>query len=198
MFRHPVDRVVSLFYYLQEATWEPTYNPALANMTLLEYANSPLIEANFVLRSLLNKYTERLSLEDMEVGKEILRRKVFVGIVNDFGDSLAAFEAVLNLEPNWHVYTEHEDVSQGRRAFVQSCIHGMKDASRGSNKHVHAKIDPNSEEFKILESKNGWDIELWQYIQELYHMQKQMLQPMIDHKKKTMNEIYNTYREDTR
>ena len=55
MFRHPVHRVTSLFYYLQVATWEPTYNPALMNMTLLDYANSDLVEANFVLRSLVGK-----------------------------------------------------------------------------------------------------------------------------------------------
>ena len=190
MFRHPVERVVSLFYYLQEATWEPTYNPSLANMTLLEYANSPLIEANFVTRSLLNKYTDKLTQEDFAIAKEILRRKVIVGIVNDFGDSLAAFEAIMNLEPNWHVFTEHEDVNMGRRAYISSCIQGLR-KGHGSNKHKHLEIHKNSEEYQILERKNAWDITLWDYIVELYQKQKVMLQPMIDEKKRSMGEIYN-------
>ncbi len=189
MFRHPVERVVSLFYYLQKATWEPTYNPTLANMTLLEYANSPLVEANFVMRSLLNKFTEKLSPDDLEVAKEILRRKIIVGIVNDFGDSLAAFEAIMNLEPNWHVYTEHEDIAEGRRSFISSCIQGLK-KGKGSNKHTHKEVHTSSEEYKILEKKNAWDVELWRHIQEIYHEQKAILQPMIDQKKKMMAEMY--------
>ena len=72
MFRHPVERVISLFYYLQQATWEPTYNPALKIMTLLEFANSPLVEANFVLRSLVNKFTGPVSPYDLSQAKEIL------------------------------------------------------------------------------------------------------------------------------
>ena len=38
IFRHPVDRAVSKFYYLQEATWERTYDPTLQYMTIEEYA----------------------------------------------------------------------------------------------------------------------------------------------------------------
>ena len=40
IFRHPIDRVISIFYYLQKATWEPTYNPVFKNMTLRDYAFS--------------------------------------------------------------------------------------------------------------------------------------------------------------
>ena len=35
LFRHPVDRAVSLFHYLQSAYWEPTYDPSLAVSELL-------------------------------------------------------------------------------------------------------------------------------------------------------------------
>lgn len=50
VMRHPLERVVSLFYYLQNATHEPTYNPLFQHMTLQEYANSSWVESNFMVR----------------------------------------------------------------------------------------------------------------------------------------------------
>ena len=52
VFRHPVDRAVSMFFYIQIADWEPTYNPELAKMTISEYAVSPNIENNWMVRTL--------------------------------------------------------------------------------------------------------------------------------------------------
>merc|ERR1719410_1069330 len=64
VFRDPVDRVISLFFYLRQATWEPTYEEKFKNMTLKEFAFSPFCESNFVSRSLLNKMEEPLTGED--------------------------------------------------------------------------------------------------------------------------------------
>lgn len=50
-FCHPVNCTVSMFYYLQQATWEPTYDRTLADMTLEEYATSRKAEDNWVVRS---------------------------------------------------------------------------------------------------------------------------------------------------
>jgi len=199
MFRHPVDRVVSLFYYLQKATWEPTYNPSLANMTLLEYVNSPLVEANFVLRSLVNKFTGPLSPADLDLAKEILRRKCIVGIVEEFNDSVQIFEQSLRLEPNMRVYAEQEVDFDSRQEYVSTCVNNLK--KRGSsapgsvgdtavadgvganvNRHSHGKIDKQSEEYKILARKNGWDMTLWTFIQQLYNEQKMMLESMLEEK----------------
>ncbi len=183
MFRNPIDRVISLFYYLQEATWEPTYNPIFKNMTLLEYANSSLLEANFITRSLVNKFTGPLSHDDLEQAKEILRRKCIIGIVEDFDTSITGFDASLNLVPNLHVYTELEDESfENRKQFVKTCIQQLK-SEGGSNKHKHEKVEKDSEVYKILETKNGWDMSLWAYIKKLYHEQKEEFQPMIDRKR---------------
>lgn len=46
LFRHRIQRVTSIFYYLQSATWEPTYNPEYTQWTLKEYVNSPYYESN--------------------------------------------------------------------------------------------------------------------------------------------------------
>ena len=44
LFRHPVDRALSMFFYLQAATWERTYRPEWANMTVLEWTKLPNAE----------------------------------------------------------------------------------------------------------------------------------------------------------
>jgi hypothetical protein len=179
MFRDPIERVISLFYYLQEATWEPTYNPELKNMSLLEYVNSPLVEANFIVRSLVNKFTEKLSPDDLAMAKEILRRKCIIGLVKDFDSSITQFDASLDLAPNLHVHTERDAEHQSREDYVESCVKNLKEGG-GSNKHSHRKVDVNSEEYKILEKKNGWDVNLWAYIQELYEEQKIILNPIVE------------------
>ena len=40
LFRHPIDRLVSKFYYLQTATWERTYAPSWKKLSILEWAES--------------------------------------------------------------------------------------------------------------------------------------------------------------
>jgi len=50
VFRHPVDRAISMFQYLQYADWEPTYNPQLASMSIEEYAQSGTVENNWLTR----------------------------------------------------------------------------------------------------------------------------------------------------
>ena len=46
IFRDPIQRTISMFHYLQQATWEPSYNPILKKMTLEQYAGSRFIDNN--------------------------------------------------------------------------------------------------------------------------------------------------------
>lgn len=41
ILRHPIERAVSTFYYLQNADWERNYRPEFKKMNLLEYAALP-------------------------------------------------------------------------------------------------------------------------------------------------------------
>ena len=60
VIRHPLERVVSLFYYLQNATHEPTYNPSYQTMTLEEYSNSTYVESNFITRVRIYGFNKRI------------------------------------------------------------------------------------------------------------------------------------------
>jgi len=46
LFRNPVDRSVSKFYYLQGATWERTYRPEWAGMSIMEWAMKHNLDEN--------------------------------------------------------------------------------------------------------------------------------------------------------
>jgi len=54
IFRHPIDRAISVFNYIQVADREPTYNPTLKKITIKEFAKSPKIEKICLTRQLSN------------------------------------------------------------------------------------------------------------------------------------------------
>ena len=83
LLRQPVKRITDLFFYKQRATWEPTFDPELAKMSLKEYAQSDKHVTNFVTRTLLGHTTEELTPEDVDLAKDILRRKFIVGIMEN-------------------------------------------------------------------------------------------------------------------
>lgn len=50
VIRDPIERAVSMHGYLGKATWEETYDPAFATMSLEEYAQSSKMENNWCVR----------------------------------------------------------------------------------------------------------------------------------------------------
>ncbi|KAL3811833.1 hypothetical protein ACHAXA_004260 [Cyclostephanos tholiformis] len=157
IFRHPVHRVISIFYYLQSATWEPTYNPVYAGWTIDDYARSEYCESDWMVRTLVNKMTGPLEPEDMNVAMEILKRKCLVGLMDDMEGSITRYHNYFRFETP---YKNALDCS--RRNFA------MKGGNVGQNGHIHPTLDPNSETYTILEQKNMLDVRLYEYARELY------------------------------
>jgi len=160
MFRHPVDRVISLFYYLRSATWEPTYNSALQNQTLLEYAESELAENNFMVRSLVDKMEGELSMSDLRLAKEILKQKCLVGLLDRWEASINRFDSFFGFQPHGD---RHEQALQCRETLR---------AKGGSNKHQHPIVNRTSAVYAILERENALDLILYEYVQELFQEQE--------------------------
>ena len=199
MFRDPIDRVVSLFYYLQTATWEPTYNPELADMTLEEYANSTLVEANWMVRALVNKFEGPLSWDDMNMAKEILRRKCIVGLMNEWELSTDRFNRYFGfaVQPKTFVdklthffkfedesfpISNHDEQSIDKSSIVEEhniwseeCKERYKNKG-GSNVHRHPKLEHDSIAYEILARKNAWDINLYEYILQLFEEQAALVE----------------------
>mmetsp|Transcript_22261 Transcript_22261/g.65951 ORF Transcript_22261/g.65951 Transcript_22261/m.65951 type:complete len:272 (+) Transcript_22261:123-938(+) len=162
LFRHPVRRAVSMFYYLQTATWEPTYDESLADMSLLEYAKSNRAEENWVVRSLTNEFEETVGAQHLEVAKEILRRKILVGIMEAFDQSVVRFEQYFGW---WDGVANDVGVLRCQRSRM----------SQGDNRFDHPKVGPGSVEYLTLADRNWADVELYNYAKELFQEQASLV-----------------------
>ncbi|KAL7431616.1 hypothetical protein ACHAXH_001535 [Discostella pseudostelligera] len=161
LFRHPIQRVTSIFYYLQSAMWEPTYNPEYAQWTLHEYANSPYCESNWMVRSLVQKMTGPLVPEDVLIAQEILRRKCLVGFMEEMEESIRRFHSYFHSR-----YLGMEE--DGNEALYCAIEHFAKKGLSGQNSHGHPTLDETSETYEILATKNQLDIRLYEFAKELF------------------------------
>jgi hypothetical protein len=99
LFRHPVDRATSMFFYLQTATWERTYRPEWANMTVLEWANLKNFESDYCVRKLVGKkFGDPVSEMDLIVAKELVRQRFIVGLMDEMNESIRRFNVVLGVD----------------------------------------------------------------------------------------------------
>ena len=162
MFRHPVERVNSLFNYLQDATWERTYSPKTKGWSVQQYVDSLGPGGHdWMTRFLVGKVNEPLDEYDLELAKLILKEKVLVGLTNRAEESQMRFDAYFGF--------------RGEDPDVKRCVKELNEKG-GTNKHSHAKIQPGSPEWKALASVNQFDIPLYVYATQLYEEQGQMFE----------------------
>ena len=155
MIRHPIDRAVTMFYYLQRATWEPSYDPRLQDMTIEDYAKSDRVEENWMTRFLTGKKTEPLGPHDVVLAREILRRKFVVGLLSRTDESVKRFIDVMG----W-------DTSKPER---MECINNL--VHNGMNRHEHPPIERGSDVWDKLMEYNKYDMELYIYAVQLFQEQ---------------------------
>ena len=99
LFRNPVDRCVSKFYYLQTAMWERTYQPEWANLSVLEWAEKYNDDENFMVKKMAMKgLRDSVDMTDLVIAKEIVRRYFIVGLMNDMEESFRRFNIVSGLD----------------------------------------------------------------------------------------------------
>jgi hypothetical protein len=97
-FRHPIDRLVSKFYYLQTATWENTYRPEWKELSLLEWATDHNVDENHMVKKILGKkLNDKVDISDLILAKEIVRHKFFVGKMDEMEESIVRFNIVLGV-----------------------------------------------------------------------------------------------------
>jgi len=159
IFRHPVDRIVSTFYYLGKATWEPNYNQEFASMNILDYARSETCPTNWLTRNILGNLDHVdvvLTERDIQKAKKIIKRKIFILMFDDYISSIGQLFHYLG----WH--TSDPD--------VRNCIEN--DTNSKSNKGEYTKLEVGSEAWNLIAKRNLHDIELFHYARELYTAQK--------------------------
>ena len=164
VFRHPIDRAISLFYYLQVADWEPTYDPELKNWSIKQYAESPKIENNWLTRQLSNQLAGDLKDEHLDLAMEVVRRKFLVGLMTDIETTMGRCERFFH-------WTYH--VNPTNQEKCRSALLGGGSNSNKANKKD--KPEPGSEDYELLAWQNQYDLKLYEYIESLFKEQEQFV-----------------------
>mmetsp|Transcript_17618 Transcript_17618/g.24847 ORF Transcript_17618/g.24847 Transcript_17618/m.24847 type:complete len:698 (-) Transcript_17618:36-2129(-) len=161
LMRHPVKRAISIFYYLQWASWESTYHAKWQNITIDQYAQSSEAESNWMVRMLNQKLTGPLDRSDVERAKDILKQKCLIGMLEDFDNSLNRFESFFG----WRI-----GIDQKEKMKCQEHVLKNKD-----NSHPHEKYEPGSYVWELLKARNLYDIELFSFAGQLYREQESLI-----------------------
>ncbi|EED91147.1 predicted protein [Thalassiosira pseudonana CCMP1335] len=166
LFRHPIDRLVSKFYYLQIADWERSYRPEWSKMTLLNWAKSNNPEDNFMVRKIVGKqWNEKVTQHDLYVAKKVLKDHVVVGLMNESEESFRRFSLAIGI-----------DESERKN---QECMKEFFEPDDGAevakNSNQHRKVFPDTAEWNVLAAKNTLDMDLYEYVERLFEEQKEII-----------------------
>jgi len=88
LFRHPVDRLVDKFYYLQVADWENTYKPEWKEMDILQWAQTVNQDHDYMVKKLAGKMlSDEASQNDLASAKKTVKQRFVVGLVDEMQES---------------------------------------------------------------------------------------------------------------
>jgi len=159
LLRHPIERAVSLFYYLGIASHEPTYDPQLQYISLEMWARSKRIEHNWMVRFLSNELVGDLTTRHLDIAKEVLRRKCLVGLLEEKSGSFLRFQKFFG----WQFYNQE----------MRDCQDKILNW-HWSNKHKHDLVEEGSPAWQLLYKQNILDMELYNYAKQLYLQQRSL------------------------
>ena len=155
LFRHPIDRAVSMYYYLRD---KAGIRGAHIGGTLDLYTKSSMVENNWMTRFLTNKMGGELTPEDEAMAKEILRTKCLVGLLSEKTESMRRFQEYFGWREK---YENHQN---------QDCQDKLLQWGwRGKNKHQ--MIKEGSDAWNLLKEQNTFDIRLYEYAVKLFEVQ---------------------------
>jgi hypothetical protein len=150
IFRHPVERAVSMFYFWRE---RPEYTGE-SNLEL--FAKSSMVENNWMTRFLSNKMAGELTLEDEAIAKEILRTKALIGLLERKHESLRRFRLYFG----WNVVDEE-------------CDEKLLNWGWSGNNH-YSSVQEGSEVWSLLMEQNTFDMRLYDYAKILFEEQARL------------------------
>jgi len=159
IFRHPIHRAVSTFHFVQDTVWRRNRND-LADISIEEYFKSGSGENNFITRYLTGGFTKVLTEQDLNVAKEILRRKCIVGLLEEKVESMRRFEKNFG----WKV-TKSQEKFECREKRLQW---------GWSMYHQHDLVKEGSVVWDLILKLNEFDMQLYEYARLLFQDQRRL------------------------
>jgi len=144
IFRHPVHRIANIFY-LQHGRD--------SDVSIEEFVNRPDLENNWMVRYLVNKREGAITGNDLELAKEILRRKFVVGLFEHIWEAIDRFDGYFG----W-VNDQHGECRDG---IISDML----------KRHEYNMLEIGSPAWNTLLDKNYFDMMLYNYAQILYEEQ---------------------------
>ena len=157
-----------MFYYIQVATWEPSYKPELQQWTLEQYATSEIVENNWMTRQLSNQLGGELTDENLARAMEVVKNKFMVGLMSNIEPAMTRFEKYFRW--TYRVNPANQEACRERLMFGGS-------NSNKANKKPLAQGDPA---WELLAQQNNFDLKLYEYIETLFEEQESFVQGLPD------------------
>lgn len=165
MLRHPVDRMVSMFYFMQDNVWkaEMTYSKELAEISIENFFLKRMGENNWHVRFLTNQLTKAYVDEnDFKLAKEVLRRKVLVGLMSEKDESFDRYTKQFG----WEARDGKAKECQMRRLQWDWSL-----------RHPHeVEVLEGNRLWSLISGQNEYDMKLYEYAQYLFEEQRQLFQ----------------------
>lgn len=160
VLRHPLERATSKYYS------DLASDSSMEGMTLAQYARSGgnRVENNYLTRSLTGRYNGTLHTEDLDVAREMLRRKFVVGLVEDIPLSVKMFSQAFR----WNDTV----VEAGISALAGNCFSTV---FMSLSDQVPPSVEKGSEGWKLLVAQNWFDLKLYEYAEYLFQFQKELM-----------------------
>ena len=163
LFRHPIQRLESKFYYLQKASWENTYRPDWADISILEWAGNVNKENNIMVKKLVGlRFHDTATEAELRLAMRIIEKRFVVGLTDNMKESIRRFNIVMNIDLT---------SQRNRRCMNRFFGHG----SLKTNSNSHPKLEPGNPAWEVLAEDNALDIKLYEYILYLFNQQKEVV-----------------------
>ena len=159
-FSHPVRRIVHNYYKKSFDPESEDYDSTIAEISLIDYVQSDMITDNLITRYLINDFNSpNITSTDIEVAKDIIRRKIVVGIMEWLESSITRVEKYYG----WFGKT--------MKSPKTSICHYRQIYKEAAHLLLHATPEWNSYVTQIVAERNSADMEVYEYARDIFLQQ---------------------------
>jgi len=148
LLRHPVDRIISLYYFLR------IYDSKVNSQSLEDFVQAS--GQNWMVRTLTGTMSGPIDETHLNAAKEVLRRKFLIGLMDAKTESFRRFEEFFG----WNLPSPHSETCKNEIFYFNWHV-----------KNPHPMPNENDSILVKIQRVNSWDIALYEYAQQLFREQ---------------------------